>query len=80
MEGFLEGVRNMCVEQNILLLFNELVIGSRLANYGAQEYYGVIPDLVAYQKTFRRWLTDRRIWWPDRYYGVGQRTSDRRRQ
>ena len=80
MEGFLEDVRNMCAEQNILLLFDEVVTGFRLAYGGAQEYYGVILDFVAYRKSFRRWLTDRRIWWPDRYYGVGQRTSDRRRK
>ena len=43
MEGFLEGFRNMCAEQNILLLFDEVVTGFRLAYGGPQEYYGVIP-------------------------------------
>jgi glutamate-1-semialdehyde 2,1-aminomutase len=48
--GFLEGVRKACDESGILLIFDEVVTGFRLAYGGAQEYYGVIPDLVAYGK------------------------------
>ena len=49
-EGFLSGVRRLCDEQGISLIFDEVVTGFRLAYGGAQEYYGVTPDLVAYGK------------------------------
>ena len=49
-DGFLEGIRNTCTEHGVLLIFDEVVTGFRLAYGGAQEYYGVIPDLVAYGK------------------------------
>ncbi|MBC8267978.1 MAG: aspartate aminotransferase family protein [Rhodospirillaceae bacterium] len=50
LEGFLEGVRALCTDNDILLIFDEVVTGFRLAYGGAQEYYGVIPDLIAYGK------------------------------
>ena len=49
-EGFLLGIRQLCDRYNLLLVFDEVVTGFRLAYGGAQEYYGVIPDLVAYGK------------------------------
>ncbi len=49
-EGFLDGVRKLCTDHNVLLIFDEVVTGFRLAYGGAQEYYGVIPDLAAYGK------------------------------
>ena len=49
-EGFLSGVRQLCDDQGITLIFDEVVTGFRLAYGGAQEYYGVTPDLVAYGK------------------------------
>ncbi|MGA3248883.1 MAG: aminotransferase class III-fold pyridoxal phosphate-dependent enzyme [Paraburkholderia sp.] len=48
--GFLEGVRKICSELGVLLIFDEVVTGFRLAYGGAQAYYGVVPDLVAYGK------------------------------
>ncbi len=48
--GFLEGIRAACSEIGVPLIFDEVVTGFRLAYGGAQEYYGVIPDLVAYGK------------------------------
>ncbi len=48
--GFLEGVRAAATEARALLIFDEIVTGFRLAYGGAQEYYGVFPDLVAYGK------------------------------
>lgn len=50
MDGFLEGLRDVCTEHDVLLIFDEVVTGFRLAYGGAQEYYGVVPDLVAYGK------------------------------
>ncbi len=48
--GFLAGLRELTHELGMLLLFDEVVTGFRLAYGGAQEYYGVIPDLAAYGK------------------------------
>jgi glutamate-1-semialdehyde 2,1-aminomutase len=48
--GFLESLRVLTRECNVLLVFDEVVTGFRLAYGGAQEYYGVVPDLVAYGK------------------------------
>ena len=48
--GFLTGLRELTRKLGIVLIFDEVVTGFRLALGGAQEYYGVIPDLVAYGK------------------------------
>lgn len=48
--GFLEGLRELTRRRGIVLIFDEVVTGFRLAPGGAQEYYGVVPDLVAYGK------------------------------
>jgi glutamate-1-semialdehyde 2,1-aminomutase len=48
--GFMDGLRALTRECNVLLIFDEVVTGFRLAYGGAQEYYGVVPDLVAYGK------------------------------
>jgi glutamate-1-semialdehyde 2,1-aminomutase len=49
-KGFLEGIRKKTKEKGILLVFDEVVTGFRLAYGGAQEYYGVIPDIAAFGK------------------------------
>ena len=49
-DGFLEGLRRATNDAGALLIFDEVVTGFRLAYGGAQEYYGVVPDLVAYGK------------------------------
>lgn len=48
--GFLEGLRQLTQRCGALLVFDEVVTGFRLAYGGAQELYGVVPDLVAYGK------------------------------
>jgi glutamate-1-semialdehyde 2,1-aminomutase len=48
--GFLPGLRELTREAGVVLAFDEVVTGFRLAYGGAQEYYGVVPDLVAYGK------------------------------
>ena len=48
--GFLEGLRRLCDKHGILLIFDEVVTGFRLALGGAQAYFGVIPDLASYGK------------------------------
>ena len=49
-EGFLEGLRDLCDENNILLVFDEVMTGFRLAKGGAQELYGVNADIVCFGK------------------------------
>lgn len=48
--NFLGELRRICDENQMLLIFDEVVTGFRLAWGGAQEYYGVTPDLAAVAK------------------------------
>ena len=48
--GFLKGVRQVTKRHGIPLVFDEVVTGFRFAWGGAQEYYGVVPDLAALGK------------------------------
>ncbi len=48
--GFLEGLRKVCDTENIVLIFDEVMTGFRLAPGGAQEHLGVHADLVTYGK------------------------------
>jgi len=48
--GFLAGLRKITADAGVLLIFDEVVTGFRLAYGGAQEYYGVTPDLCAVGK------------------------------
>jgi glutamate-1-semialdehyde 2,1-aminomutase len=49
--AWLKRLRAVCDEQNIVLIFDEVFVGFRLARGGAQEYFGVRADLVTYGKT-----------------------------
>lgn len=51
MPGFLQGVRDVTAHHRIPLVFDEVVTGFRLAYGGAQEHYGVVPDLCALGKS-----------------------------
>ena len=44
-------LREVCTERNIVLVFDEVFVGFRLAPGGAQDYFGVRADLVTYGKT-----------------------------
>jgi glutamate-1-semialdehyde 2,1-aminomutase len=48
--GFLAGLRDLAHRAGALLVFDEVVTGFRLAYGGAQEHYGVLPDLAVYGK------------------------------
>jgi glutamate-1-semialdehyde 2,1-aminomutase len=48
---WLERLRAVCTERGIVLIFDEVFVGFRLAPGGAQEYFGVRADLVTYGKT-----------------------------
>jgi glutamate-1-semialdehyde 2,1-aminomutase len=49
-EGFLEGLRSICTEEGIVLIFDEVMTGFRVAYGGAQELYGVTPDMTTLGK------------------------------
>jgi len=48
---WLEQLREVCTERGIVLIFDEVFLGFRLAIGGAQEYFGVRADVVTYGKT-----------------------------
>jgi glutamate-1-semialdehyde 2,1-aminomutase len=48
--GFLEGLRRLCDEQGALLIFDEMITGFRWSMAGAQQVYGVRPDLATFGK------------------------------
>ncbi len=48
--GFLEGLRNICDREQIVLIFDEVMTGFRVTLGGAQQWYGVKPDLTTLGK------------------------------
>lgn len=48
--GYLKRIRELTEENGIVLIFDEVITGFRLAFGGAQEYYGVMPDMVTLGK------------------------------
>ena len=49
-DGFLQGLRDECDRVGALLVFDEVITGFRLGHGGAQEEYGVSPDLTTFGK------------------------------
>jgi glutamate-1-semialdehyde 2,1-aminomutase len=49
-EGFLEGLRSICSAEGIILIFDEVMTGFRVAYGGAQQLYGVTPDMTTLGK------------------------------
>jgi glutamate-1-semialdehyde 2,1-aminomutase len=49
-EGFLEGLREICTNEGIVLIFDEVMSGFRVAYGGAQELFGVTPDMTTLGK------------------------------
>ncbi len=49
-ESFMDGLRKICTEENILLVFDEVMTGFRLSRGGAQEALGIAADIVTYGK------------------------------
>ncbi|HWV29420.1 MAG TPA: aspartate aminotransferase family protein [Dyadobacter sp.] len=48
--GFLQGLRDICTENNMALIFDEVITGFRLSLGGAQQYFGIKPDLSIFAK------------------------------
>lgn len=49
-EGFLQGLRDLCTANGILLIFDEVMTGFRLARGGVQELFGIDADIVCFGK------------------------------
>ncbi len=49
--GFLEAIRDVTRKHKIVMIFDEIVTGFRIAWGGAQEKYGVVPDIACYGKS-----------------------------
>ena len=50
LDGYLQGLRELCDKHGVLLIFDEVMTGFRVALGGAQSLYGVIPDLSTFGK------------------------------
>jgi len=49
-KDFLRELRELCTEKDILLIFDEVITGFRMAPGGGQQYYGVLPDITVMGK------------------------------
>ena len=49
-QGYLQGLRDLCTQHGIVLIFDEVMTGFRLARGGAQELYGITPDMTTLGK------------------------------
>jgi len=49
-KGFLQGLRDLTKKHDALLIFDEVITGFRLAKSGAQEYFGIMPDITTLGK------------------------------
>ncbi|MEX1208100.1 MAG: aspartate aminotransferase family protein [Acidimicrobiia bacterium] len=50
-DGYLAGLRSLCDEHGVVLIFDEVKTGFRIALGGAQEWFGVTPDLATFAKS-----------------------------
>ena len=60
--GYLAGVRELTRRHGVLLIFDEVITGFRLALGGAQAYYGVTPDIATFAKAIASGYPSGR-WW-----------------
>ena len=49
-KSYLQALRDLCTENGVLLFFDEVISGFRVAFSGAAELYGIAPDIVSYGK------------------------------
>ena len=66
--GFLEGLRTLCDREGILLIFDEVMTGFRLAKGGAQERFGIKPDMTTMGKIIGGRNAGRCLRGPRRHY------------
>ena len=68
--GFLEGLRKLCDEENIVFIFDEVMTGFRLAPGGAQELFKIDADLVTYGKVIGGGLPVGAFWRKERNHAA----------
>jgi glutamate-1-semialdehyde 2,1-aminomutase len=82
--GYLQGLRELCDQHGVVLIFDEIITGVRLDLGGAQRYYGVTPDLAVFGKALASGLPlsaivgRERLWRPveeNRVYHAGTMNS-----
>jgi glutamate-1-semialdehyde 2,1-aminomutase len=56
-DGYLDAVQRIAKQHGALLMFDEVITGFRIAKGGAQEYYGITPDLATFGKAIGGGLT-----------------------
>ncbi|TCV92174.1 glutamate-1-semialdehyde 2,1-aminomutase [Luteibacter rhizovicinus] len=49
-DGYLQALRDLCTQHGVLLIFDEVMTGFRVALGGAQAHYGIMPDLTCFGK------------------------------
>jgi glutamate-1-semialdehyde 2,1-aminomutase len=49
-KGYLQAIRDLCTKEGIVLIFDEVMTGFRLAKGGAQERFGIVPDMTTMGK------------------------------
>ena len=69
-KGFLESLRTICDRENIVLIFDEVMTGFRLAPGGAQEKLGIRADLVTYGKVIGGGMPVGAFRWTEGNYGT----------
>lgn len=48
--SFLKALRDLCTQEDIVLIFDEVITGFRVAYGGAAQYYGIVPDMACFGK------------------------------
>ena len=77
--GFLEGLRRLCDEDGALLVFDEMITGFRWSMAGAQEVYGVRPDLATFGKAIGNGFAVAALVGPTRLMSLGGIRDERER-
>ena len=71
-KAFHDGLRNLCDQYGALLIFDEVMTGFRVSLGGAQEYFGITPDLSCFGKVIGGGMPFSCIWWQKRNYVDGR--------
>lgn len=74
--GFLAGLRELCTENGTLLVFDEMITGFRYALHGAQDLYGVVPDLSTFGKALANGFSVSALCGKREYMRLGSRERE----
>ena len=67
--GYLEGLRELCDQHGVILIFDEVMTGFRVAKGGAQGLLNITPDLTCPRKNYWGRYAGRCFWRPPRHHG-----------